>query len=157
MNLPRCGKPGRESEIKTSVSTNTIEKLEKIDLEALAEKVDTRQNNVWMIPTLFMVGCVAVAGFNLLVSAKVEAQPRFSRDVFDPSCTDRGDESVERNFDLDLTFGNFAFSRAKLIDATRDTTVGQGGRILHGWILYHCFMRQLLVYAMETTNVRVKY
>ena len=45
---------------------------------------------------------------------------------------------------------NISFTEAKLCDASWDTFAGQGGRMLHGWILYHLtarFMTRIMEYS----------
>ncbi|KAI0005680.1 hypothetical protein F4779DRAFT_597981 [Xylariaceae sp. FL0662B] len=79
------------------------------------------------------------------------------RSIFDAGCTDQSGDSAEQAFHLDLTFGNFTFAQAKFIDITWDTTVGQGGRLLHGWILYCTVIYPLLVFGMETSHVTYDY
>ncbi|KAI0899925.1 hypothetical protein F4806DRAFT_505994 [Annulohypoxylon nitens] len=78
-------------------------------------------------------------------------------DLFNPECVDKADTAAEQYFNLDLTFGNFTFTQAKVIDATWDTIIGQGGRLIHGWILYSCVIYPLLVLAMEISSVTYNY
>ncbi|XXG98315.1 hypothetical protein Hte_004638 [Hypoxylon texense] len=100
---------------------------------------------------LFLVLCISCG----IVSQLIPVQR--DRDFFDPGCVDEGDDPAERNFNLDLTFGNFTFAQAKLIDMTWDTAVGQGGRLIHGWVLYRTVIHPLLVFAMETSSVTYKF
>ncbi|KAI1363668.1 hypothetical protein F5Y08DRAFT_354276, partial [Xylaria arbuscula] len=63
----------------------------------------------------------------------------------------------EQHLALDLTYGNFTFTQAKVIDVAWDTVIGQGGRLFHGWILYRCIIYPLLVLAMEISTVTYPY
>lgn len=123
-------------------------------------------------PQLSYKQILAVSGLLLLLAtgfAISSGQVQFNKkrlarsysDVFDPSCIDKlsdsGYSSMARAFDVDLIFGNFTFTQAKVIDVAWDTTIGQGGRLLHGWILYRCVMRRLLIDAMEHNNVPFRY
>lgn len=107
-----------------------------------------------LLATGFAVACG-------LVQSNTTKLVRSYSDVFDAGCVDKlGDSessSVAQVFELDLTFGKFTFTQAKVIDVVWDTTVGQGGRLLHGWILYRCVMRRLLIDAMEHHHVTFRY
>ncbi|KAK0610760.1 hypothetical protein B0T14DRAFT_313841 [Immersiella caudata] len=49
---------------------------------------------------------------------------------------------VESNFDINVAaLQDLTFTQAKLIDLFWDIGVGQGGRLLHGWIFYHVACR----------------
>lgn len=104
---------------------------------------------------------IAFAVASGLVQSNGKRLTRSYSDLFDPGCIDKlgesGSTAIAQAFDLDLTFGNFTFTHAKLIDVAWDTTIGQGGRLLHGWILYRCVMRRLLIDAMEYHCVTYKY
>jgi hypothetical protein len=61
--------------------------------------------------------------------------------------------SVERSFYVNLQLvRNLSFTRAKLLDLGWDTIVGQGGRYLHGWVLYRVAASQL-AWMMEYSSV----
>lgn len=61
--------------------------------------------------------------------------------------------SVERSFYINLqTARDLSFTRAKLLDLAWDTIVGQGGRFLHGWVLYQVAASQL-AWMMEYSSV----
>ena len=52
--------------------------------------------------------------------------------------------TLETRFRIDITAAEgLPFSRVKLIDLSWDIGVGQGGRLLHGWILYHVAARTM--------------
>ena len=42
---------------------------------------------------------------------------------------------IEAQFAIDLRFGSFSYVSAKLIQICWDLFIGQGGRLLHGWVL----------------------
>lgn len=113
------------------------------------------------IAVLFLVGTVAFAVSSGLVQSNEARLTRSYPDLFDPGCIDKlGDSespAITQAFDLDLTFGNFTFTHAKILDVAWDTAIGQGGRLLHGWILYRCVMRRLLIHAMEYYCVTYRY
>lgn len=61
--------------------------------------------------------------------------------------------AVERNFYINLQIArDLSFTRAKLLDLAWDTIVGQGGRFLHGWVLYQVAASQL-AWMMEYSSV----
>ncbi|KAI1379463.1 hypothetical protein F4677DRAFT_333655 [Hypoxylon crocopeplum] len=97
---------------------------------------------------IFSIGCGVASSFIPVQS---------ERDIFDPGCADEASNSAEQFFHLDLTFGNFTFTQAKLIDITWDTTIGQGGRLLHGYVFFRAVIYPLLVFAMETSSVTYHY
>jgi hypothetical protein len=113
------------------------------------------------IAGLFLLAATGFAVSSGLVQSNGKRLTRSYSDLFDPGCIDKlgdsGPSGIVRAFDLDLTFGNFTFTQAKVIDVAWDTTIGQGGRLLHGWILYRCVMRRLLIYAMEYYCVTYRY
>lgn len=61
--------------------------------------------------------------------------------------------AVERSFYINLQIArDLSFTRAKLLDLAWDTIVGQGGRFLHGWLLYQVAAAQLS-WMMEYSSV----
>lgn len=61
--------------------------------------------------------------------------------------------AVERSFYINLQIArDLSFTRAKLLDLAWDTIVGQGGRFLHGWLLYQVAAAQL-AWMMEYSSV----
>ncbi|KAK2597903.1 hypothetical protein N8I77_012656 [Diaporthe amygdali] len=110
---------------------------------------------------LFLLCTIGFAVSSELVQSNEKRLSRSYSDIFDPGCIDKlgdsGSPGIAQAFNLDLTFGNFTFTQAKIIDVAWDTTIGQGGRLLHGWILYRCVMRRLLIYAMENYHVTCRY
>lgn len=59
---------------------------------------------------------------------------------------------------IDVLFGGgFSFAQAKLIDVLWDLIIGQGGRFLHGWLLYHYIVSDALVWTMEHSVVPYHY
>ncbi|KAK0707288.1 hypothetical protein B0H67DRAFT_587180 [Lasiosphaeris hirsuta] len=68
-----------------------------------------------------------------------------SQNVDRLSCEDNDIQSMtttERRFAIDLVIARgLSFTRAKLLDLTWDIGIGQGGRLIHGWILYHVATR----------------
>lgn len=61
--------------------------------------------------------------------------------------------AVERSFYINLQIArDLSFTRAKLLDLAWDTVVGQGGRFLHGWLLYQVAAAQL-AWMMEYSSV----
>lgn len=107
---------------------------------------------------LFTAGFAVSCG---LIQSNTPKLARSYSDVFDAGCVDTlGDSESSKMaqvFELDMTFGKFIFTQAKVIDVVWDTTIGQGGRLLHGWILYRCVMRRLLIDAMEHHHVTFRY
>ncbi|GAW22601.1 hypothetical protein ANO14919_121430 [Xylariales sp. No.14919] len=105
----------------------------------------------------FLVGSVVFIILSQVVQAKRSPLGQQVSSSLSPSCTDFGDSVEEQRFALDLAYGNFTFTQAKIIDVTWDTVVGQGGRLLHGWILYRCIIYPLLILAMEISTVTYPY
>ncbi|KAK8062994.1 hypothetical protein PG997_015091 [Apiospora hydei] len=77
--------------------------------------------------------------------------------VFDLRCNNDVGDSIEQKFTLDMTFGSFTFSQAKTIDIAWDTVIGQGGRFLHGWIVYRFVLHPFLVILMERFSVTTDF
>lgn len=129
--------------------------------EEMSQDVPLSQKRITGISVVFLLSTIAFAVASELVQSYGKRLTRSYADILDPGCADKlgdpGSPVIARAFDLDLTFGNFTFTHAKLIDAAWDTTIGQGGRLLHGWILYRCVMRRLLIHAMEKYCVTYKY
>lgn len=127
----------------------------------MTEDTPLSRKRIAGIAGLFLLGTIAFSVSRGLVQSNESRLIRSSSDIFDPACVDKlGDSespSITQAFDLDLTFGNFTFTNAKILDVAWDTTVVQGGRLLHGWILYRCVMRRLLIHAMEYYCVTYKY
>lgn len=121
-----------------------------------AKEVPLSAKQIAGITVLFLLCTIAFS-----VSSALVKSTRRPDDLFDPGCIDKLGDSESpgftQAFDLDLTFGNFTFTNAKILDVAWDTTVGQGGRLLHGWILYRCVMRRLLIHAMEYYCVTWRY
>lgn len=105
----------------------------------------------------FLIGSIASVILSEVVQSKRSTIDRIFPDDLNPSCTDFGNSVAEHNFAIDLAYGNFTFTQAKIIDATWDTVIGQGGRLLHGWILYRCVIYPLLIVAMEISTVTYFY
>lgn len=77
----------------------------------------------------------------------------FSVPPIDQDCGGYSVPSVERSFYVNLQIvKNLSFTRAKLLDLGWDTVIGQGGRYLHGWVLYQVAASQL-AWMMEYTAV----
>ncbi|RYC65716.1 hypothetical protein CHU98_g530 [Xylaria longipes] len=110
-----------------------------------------------LIMVAFLIGSVVSGILSEIIQAKRSTIGQVLSDDLNPSCTDFGNSASEQTFALDLAYGNFTFTQAKLIDATWDTVIGQGGRLLHGWILYRCVIYPLLVVAMEISTVTYPY
>jgi hypothetical protein len=61
--------------------------------------------------------------------------------------------AVERNFLINIrVVDSLTFTQAKLLDLAWDLFIGQGGRLLHAWVLYHVATR-LLTWMMEFAGV----
>lgn len=101
----------------------------------------------------FFGSSVAFSIASFLIDSNRRKLARSYPVAFDPRCVDEVTDSAETAFLLDLTFGDFSFVQAKLIDALWDTAVGQGGRLLHAWIMYRCVISNLLIYAMEHSTI----
>ncbi|KAH8662559.1 hypothetical protein BX600DRAFT_437940 [Xylariales sp. PMI_506] len=69
------------------------------------------------------------------------------------NCNLKYSASVQRRFVLDLTFGNYKFADAKLIDIVWSSVVIQGGRYLHAYILFQHIVRRMLTLLMEDSSV----
>lgn len=57
--------------------------------------------------------------------------------------------TTERYFQIDITSASgLSFSEAKMIDLVWDVGFAQGGRLLHGWVLYH-LVCQVMTWALQ--------
>ncbi|KAI8631746.1 hypothetical protein F5Y19DRAFT_493605 [Xylariaceae sp. FL1651] len=115
-----------------------------------------RSSRTWLIVSTIL-GLLVSVGLIILSEVVKANSSRIYSDDLQPSCTDLGSSASEHIFALDLAFGNFTFTQAKIIDVVWDTVIGQGGRFLHGWILYRCIIYPLLVLALETSTVTYAY
>jgi hypothetical protein len=106
---------------------------------------------------LFFAALTVLVFLSAWLPTRVGSNVSASGNQFNPGCTDIGNDPVERLFALDFTLGKFTYTQAKVIDATWDVIIGQGGRLLHGWILYRYVLHPLLVFAMETSTVTYGY
>lgn len=105
----------------------------------------------------FLIGSITFITLSEVVQANRGNLGQIVSNDLNPSCTDFGNTKAEQSFALDIAYGNFTFTQAKVIDVTWDTVVGQGGRLVHGWILYCCIIYPLLVLAMETYTATYPY
>ncbi|KAI1314060.1 hypothetical protein F5Y03DRAFT_336030 [Xylaria venustula] len=115
------------------------------------------QNGPILKTSAFLTGSIVFSVLSHIVQTKQSPLIQQFSSSLSPSCTDFGDSVEEQRFALDLAYGNFTFTQAKIIDVTWDTVVGQGGRFLHAWILYRCIIYPLLVLAMEISTVTYPY
>lgn len=104
--------------------------------------------------------------FGIIVGTVAYAAAGFRRfryatsdDPFDNQCDLRTSQGiVERNFIIDIRFGgSFTFAQAKMIDVAWDMLVGQGGRFLHGWVLYRYVAAATLTHMMEYATVPYRF
>jgi len=51
---------------------------------------------------------------------------------------------------------NLSFAQAKLIDLAWDIVIGHGGRLLHGWVLYHATCR-VITWILERSGLRYSF
>lgn len=124
-----------------------------------AIKISNRR--VSAISSLFLLGTILFSVASQLVESNKSHLARSYTGLLDLNCIDKlgdgGEPGFLRDLSLDFTFGNFTFTNAKIVDVAWDTAIGQGGRLLHGWVLYRCVMRRLLLYAMDCHCVTYGY
>ncbi|KAI3325339.1 hypothetical protein HD806DRAFT_533008 [Xylariaceae sp. AK1471] len=127
----------------------------KIDISGL----DSRSPKKWFYISIaaLLSGSIGLIFLGKVVEGRHSDWVRLYTNSLNPSCTDVGNNPAEQIFALDLAFGNFTFTQAKIIDATWDTVIGQGGRLLHGWILYQFIIYPLLILTMETSTASYAY
>lgn len=100
----------------------------------------------------FVLGSTVVYGI-LGYARAVNSIPQQS----DTSCDRDVVTGAERAFMIDIRLGSFTFTKAKLIDITWDLFIGQGGRVLHAWILYRFVGADALVWVMEYSLVTYEH
>ncbi|KAK8137264.1 hypothetical protein PG984_005204 [Apiospora sp. TS-2023a] len=125
------------------------------DNDSIPNSTAAQQISSWrrVTPALALtIGSVTLASSALFFKFP-DSRPTGISDVFDFSCNDKANDPLEQKFDLDLTFGRLTFAQAKSIDIAWDTVIGQGGRMLHGWILYRYVLHPLLVVLIERFTV----
>ncbi|ROV94984.1 hypothetical protein VMCG_08360 [Cytospora schulzeri] len=89
-----------------------------------------------------------IKGLTMLPQSNIFSIPPISED-----CGGYSVPSVERSFYVNLQIvKNLSFTRAKLLDLGWDTIIGQGGKYLHGWILYRVAASQL-AWMMEYSSI----
>lgn len=100
---------------------------------------------------LLLVAAVTISGIKwlfMLPELNMFSVPPMTQD-----CGGYSVPAVERNFYINLQIArDLSFTRAKLLDLAWDTIVGQGGRFLHGWVLYQVAASQL-AWMMEYSSV----
>lgn len=73
--------------------------------------------------------------------------------LYADDCEGKTASDIQRRFLINIRLAqNLSFPEAKLIDLAWDTFVGHGGRLLHGWALYHVAAR-ILTFIMESSAV----
>jgi hypothetical protein len=83
---------------------------------------------------------------------------QLTSDFLDNFCDKQTASASEQRFVIDIRFGGgFSFAQAKLIDVAWDPVIGQGGRSLHRWLLYHYIVSDALVWTMERSAVPYHY
>lgn len=91
---------------------------------------------------------LGIKGLVMLPDLDLFSVPPMSQD-----CGGYSVPAVERNFYINLQIAkDLSFTRAKMLDLAWDTIVGQGGRFLHGWLLYQVAASQL-AWMMEYSSV----
>lgn len=89
-----------------------------------------------------------IKGLTMLPQLDLFSVPPMTQD-----CGGYSVPAVERSFYINLQIArDLSFTRAKLLDLAWDTIVGQGGRFLHGWVLYQVAASQLS-WMMEYSSV----
>ena len=67
---------------------------------------------------------------------------------------DQSAPKMESAFQITLpALRNLSFAQAKLVDLAWDIVIGQGGRLLHGWALYHATCR-VITWILEGSGLR---
>jgi len=69
-------------------------------------------------------------------------------------CDNTGSRTaVERQFQINLVIASgLSFAQAKILDLVWDIAIAQGGRLLHGWILYHVTCHAL-TWSLERSSL----
>ncbi|KUI54627.1 hypothetical protein VP1G_02013 [Cytospora mali] len=94
------------------------------------------------------LGIIGIKGLTILPYIDIAAVPPLSQD-----CGGYSVPSVERNFYINLQImKELSFTKAKLLDLAWDTIIGQGGKFLHGWVLYQVVASQI-AWMMEYASV----
>lgn len=106
----------------------------------------------FLVLELLLVGA-ALIGVSKGVQAIVQGSSFLSIPSISEDCGGYSVPYLERVLYVNLQFAkNLSFSQAKLLDLAWDTLVGQGGRFLHGWILYH-ILANAIGWMMEYSAV----
>ncbi|ROW10817.1 hypothetical protein VPNG_05404 [Cytospora leucostoma] len=89
-----------------------------------------------------------IKGLTMLPMLDIFSVPRLDQD-----CGGYNVPPVEKNLYINLQIvKNLSFARAKLLDLAWDIIIGQGGKFLHGWVLYRVVASQL-TWMMEYSSV----
>ncbi|KAJ0122261.1 hypothetical protein J7T55_002773 [Diaporthe amygdali] len=108
------------------------------------------QTSLLFLELLVVLGLfiLSLKGFWMLPHLDLFSVPSMSQD-----CGGYSVPAVERSFYINLQIvKDLSFTRAKLLDLAWDTILGQGGRFLHGWVLYQVAASQL-TWMMEYSSV----
>lgn len=135
---------------------DAFEPFEKLDLPPKPLRPLTSRQICLLILELLLVGA-ALIGVSKGVQVIVQGSTFLSIPSIVEDCGGYSVPSVERVFYVNLQFAkNLSFSQAKLLDLAWDTLVGQGGRFLHGWILYHV-LASAIGHMMEYSAVPYEF
>ncbi|KAI9162843.1 hypothetical protein HJFPF1_04437 [Paramyrothecium foliicola] len=112
----------------------------------------SRRTRIWHLIKLGML-TLAIGGLSAAIMQFYLFYGDLQVSPPDLSCSVQYAAGSERLFLIDLVFGKFTFAKAKTIDLAWDIVVGQGGRLLHGWILYRFIASDSLVWTLEHSAV----
>lgn len=138
----------------------TTDHSRKDDFELLKEAglppkplTPLRSRQIYLLLFEFLIVGAAIVGVSKSVQVIVGGSTFLNVPDISQDCGGYSVPSVERIFYINLQLArNLSFSQAKLLDLAWDTFVGQGGRFLHGWVLYHV-LASALGWMMEYSAV----
>jgi hypothetical protein len=97
---------------------------------------------------MFATFCVLVWGAIQLMVISFDSRLGVEED-----CTGQNVQTLEKSFYINIRIAErLSFVEAKFLDLAWDTVLGQGGRFLHGWILYHIIARWI-TWVLEYSSV----
>lgn len=159
--------PGRDTTAKKGTSESKIESVTGEDDTSSYEQHHKDDGGTHLPPraltpltngqiTLLALELLAVVALTISGIKGLFMLPDLDLFSVPPMTQDCGGYSVpavERSFYINLQIArDLSFTRAKLLDLAWDTIVGQGGRFLHGWLLYQVAAAQL-AWMMEYSSV----
>ena len=156
MSYSQISNPSEEDIKDIKDAARSLPPLTEFQLRRLAQR--TSRANFLRYFTVALVACgivpivICYGVFEYLYLATVRLS------LLDGFCDKASVSASAQRFIIDVRFGgSYTYTQAKLIDVAWDLLVGQGGRLLHAWLLCRYVVSDALVWTMERSAVPYHY